>query len=532
MAWSETTRDLFGTVRQAIRESVQLGRQPNLDVTVVVPPAAPPATGARSDALPGVIGEQLGASAAALGVPLRPQVRVEESADVAAPRVLIGGRRVRVVPSELSDALAARGLESSWQSGKDPKSFVAALTTACRVAVERDPSVLIGPDQREALVARARAAGIRDYEDGVLGAALARVVGYGVSVADLPRLRTVLEQHAGLVHTAGELSEIAIDALRPVTVGVSVREANLRAATETGMRRNAFVEMRQRLFADLGVTFPDIEVTVDDELPDLTAVLRLNHVWLAPRPFPTGAGILQIAELVERWLWEQASWFVSLSEVQRTVENLRFAFPDLVSTVQERYSEPQLALFARTFVEERVRVRNPARLMVLLLDAPAASTGRDIVRLAEPARWAELSGDVIPRQLVSYTRQQNNEELARSRPGIVRVDRVRLPADLEAAFDTVPLQEETIREQVSSADFDRLIALAEEQIAGDDPILVAGTQRSRAATRMLLGNQYPEVAVLAAEEYPPSFQLTPTEPVSGSEEAGSTDTARRSGMRG
>jgi type III secretory pathway component EscV len=510
MALGETTRDLFGSVREAFRGGVQLGRRPYLDVTVVLPAAA----GALSQGVVAPsVSAALGTAAAALGVPLRPRVVVEQSGDVAVPRLLIGGRRIRFVSSELSDALAARGLDSAWEPDRESKGFVAAVTTACRVAVERDPSVLIGPGQWEVLVTRARAAGIHDFEDGMLAAALTRVVRNGVSVEDLARLQASLERHDGFVNTAGELSELAIDTLRPPSVGVSMREADLRAATITGMRRNAFVDLRQRLFADLGVTFPDIEVTIDDQLPDHTAVVRLNHVRLAPRPLPTTAGILHIAKLVERCLREKASWFVSLSEVQRTVEDLRFAFPDLVSTVQERYSDPRLALFARTFVEEGVRVRNAARLMVLLLDAPAASIARDVVRLAEPARGAELGGDdIVPQQLVSYARQQINEELARSRPGVVvRASRVRLPADLEAAFDAVPLQEETIREQVSSTDLDRLIDLAEERIARGDPVLVAATQRSRAVARMLLGNQYCEMTVLAAEEYPPVVQLSPIE---------------------
>ncbi|HEX8347864.1 MAG TPA: hypothetical protein VF657_24485, partial [Actinoplanes sp.] len=60
---------------------------------------------------------------------------------------------------------------------------------------------------------------------------------------------------------------------------------------------------------------------------------------------------------------------------------------------------------------------------------------------------------------------------------------------------------------VPAADVQRLVALAEQQAGTPEPALVALTQQSRAVARNLLAGQYPEVAVLAAEEFPTSYRL-------------------------
>jgi type III secretory pathway component EscV len=59
----------------------------------------------------------------------------------------------------------------------------------------------------------------------------------------------------------------------------------------------AFIELRERLFNDLGVSFPDIEVRTDSTVPEQAAVVRLNDVRHAPRPLPD-EGAWQIAAVL------------------------------------------------------------------------------------------------------------------------------------------------------------------------------------------------------------------------------------------
>jgi hypothetical protein len=512
MAPVEKEQDgVFRVLRRAFREGIKAVQRPTLEVAVVVPTAQISASLVSS--LPGAIEQGLSAYAEPLGLPAHFVVEVAPSAHGDADfRVLIGGRAVRVVPGELSDALAARGLTRAALQSGEGEDFAEAVTTACRVAVEWDPSVLVG-NRRDAMLARAWGAGIRNHDDDILATALLEhVVTNGISIADLSPLKVALDEQVDLIETAAELSEIAVEALRPASITISVPEATLRAATLTGMRCDAFADMRDRLFLELGVMFPGIEVEIDDDLPDRTAVTQLNHVRFTPRPLPRDAGVAGIAAVVERQLRNHAAWFVSLAEVRRTVEEVRPALPDLVDTMQERYSDPQLALFARTLVEEGVPVRNAARLMMLLLDTPAGSTGRDLVRLAEPTRGAGPGAErTSPRQLVSFTRQEMNEEATRSKPGIVTVSPARLPAGLDAVLAATPAPDGGSAREADGPVVDQLIDLAEMQIARGDPTLVAATQRSRVIARELLASQYPDVAVLAAEEYAASQRLPPVE---------------------
>ena len=175
-------------------------------------------------------------------------------------------------------------------------------------------------------------------------------------------------------------------------------------------------------------------------------------------------------------------------------------------------------MFARTFVEKRVPVRNVARLMVILLDAPPPSTDYDVVRLAEPSRQTDQRTRLGARGLVSYTRQQINEEAARSRPGLVTVGHIRLPTELDAALTAVPFDDAGINATAGNAAFGRLTVLAEQQLdeacrdgADRRPVLTA-THRARSVASRLLAWQYPEIIVLATEEYPPSHRLPPAHP--------------------
>lgn len=531
---SSTRALAAGSTWQTVRGAFRFARQPALDVTVVVPATALPShtdassrpgqDGARparpGEPSPGAaavreaVARAVAEHAAALGVPARPAVTVTvEGAACEPPQIAFAGRRARVVRAELDEALAAQGLSAGWDRGDDEAGTAAAVAIACRVAIEHDPSVLIGPQQRATLLAKARAAGVSEYGDDVLAAALEQIVTYGMRISGLSRLRGALTEQTGLARSANELAEVAIGVLGGPSIAVTVHEHTLRSATMNTPQPHAFVDMRQRLFNDLGITFPDIEVKTDDGVPEGTAVVRLNDVVHAPRPLPAGACTADIAALLEARLRAQASWFISLTEVHRTIEEMKLALPDLVSSVLDRYSEHQLCLFGRTFVAERVPVRNVGRLMVLLLDVPPPGVTNDLVRLAEPTRLGdERAGRSTPGMLVSYTRQQMNQEAARSQPGLAAVSCTRLPADLDANFSALPISPARVEDDVRPADRDRLMRLAEDLLGQDRPTLVAATQGSRGVARRLLVRQYPEVTVIAAEELPPSHELVRASP--------------------
>ena len=511
MAPTEPQRSGFlRLVRRSFREGFRSAQLPDIGVTVEVPAGGISISTAES--VSKAVQQSLDAAAASLGIPAKFLVQLKPSADAGSnPRMIIAGRPARIVPDELSDALAAQGLTTAALQSGDAEGFAEAVMTACQVAVEWDPSILVATDLRGPVLSRAWLAGIRDIDQDVLASALLdHVIAYGISIADLSLLKAALDNQADLIETPGELAEIAVEALRPRSLTVSVPEAVLRTATLTGTRSDAFRKMPGRLFVDLGITFPPIEVEVDDTLTEQMAVVTLNHVRFNPRPLPRDAGVGHIASVMERQLRNHAGWFVSLAEVRRTIEGVGPALPDMVTLVQERYSDPELAVFARTFVEERVPVRNAARLMMLLLDTPAEGTGRDLARLAEPTRGAGVgTARPLPRQLVSFTRQTINEEATRSKPGIVTAGPARLPADLDAALTATPAAAGWSHDEGDRSVLNRLMDLAQVLVERGDPTLVAATQSSRAAAKDILIRQFPEVAVFAAEEYPPSWRLRP-----------------------
>ncbi|HEX8346842.1 MAG TPA: hypothetical protein VF657_19190, partial [Actinoplanes sp.] len=441
-----TTRSFLESMRHALREVVHFVRAPQLEVTLVLPATArtgdaAPTTRASADA----ISRAVSAAADGLGIQVQPVVEVAFSTGTAVstgtargPAFTFGGRPVRL-PADLGDALAARSEQDAWPRPDHPR-WPDALATVCRVLVERDPRILLGPLQREMLVLRAREAGLADYDDALLAAALGYVVGHGVSLRDLAPLNAALKAQDDVVETAGEFAEVAIETLRPDSIEIRLNPSTLRRTTASGVEQNAFVDVRRRLFARLGVKFPDIDLVAAADVPEGACALRLNHVELQPRPLPDGATVADVALFAERWLHRYAPWFVSLADVRSTVEDLKLALPELVGIVQERHSYPRLTLLTRALVEERVPVRNVGRLMVLLLDAPPAGTQRGVVNFAEPLRGTatENPGAQCPRQLVSYARQLMSEEAARQNPGVVTVRAACLPPDLDATLSAVP----------------------------------------------------------------------------------------------
>jgi hypothetical protein len=496
-----TGRGLLGGLKQmttAVRGAARSSRPPPLPVAVTCPaPGAgvdrPAATGRAVAAVGAMVQGRL----RELGIPGRPVVTVA-LADTDTLGVTVHQRPCRLRPPRLADALAAvEGYDGSL-AGLDEPAWLAAVEAACHVGIECDPSILLGPGQRDALLAAARAVGVQGPDDDLV-AVMEQVVANGVSLGTPSSLAAALATTEPC-NTAAELAEVAIDRLRPPASAVLVAEATLRRATEAGFDPAAFVNMRIRLFSSLGVHFPDLEVAVAHGQPEGTCALRLNSVTTRPVPLPDPAGVDDLARLVERRFREHAAWFVSMGDTQRVIRELRLAVPELVNTVRERYSWPQLTAMARTLVEESVPVRNGARLLGLLLDAPVTGRGRDLVRLAEPHRRGvgDRGDRPTSRQLVAWARQQNAEEQARAMSGLRELPVERPPAELEAELE---------RPERPPGAAARLAGLAERSAATGDSIVVS-TQQTRAVVCDLLARQYPDVPVKASEEFPPWWRLT------------------------
>jgi hypothetical protein len=502
------SHDVEGTRRTALRQGlsriIPAGHARRCVVQVTMPSMRMPRP--ALDACARAVAETVGRHARALGVPARPVVSIDVSDAHTDVGFTVSGHPVRLPTADLPPVLAARSLTDAWADPADPR-WPVAVSVAAGLAIEYDPAVLIGGPRAQALVRRARDAGVPShYDDDLVAAALRYVVGNGVSVADLAPVVAALRAHTRTVSTAGQLAEIAIDALNPPCVQVGVSRPTLRRITAGGLHRDAFVDMRRRLFVELGVTFPDIALRETADLPDGQCSLRLNHVVAQWRPLRPEGSVVDLADAVAERLRRHAAWFVSMTDVRETVAELESALPTLVDVVRDRHSWPQLSLLTRALIQERVPVRNAARLMILLLDAPPSGHGRDRVRFSEPVRGQSRDDDgQCPRELVSYARKQMAEEHARMRPNVTSMDAERLPGDLDDALKAARTDGGILVGAVEPSAALRLFRQAEHHASTGKP-MVAATPHSRAVAACLLAAQFPDVPVLAAEEYPPSYQ--------------------------
>ncbi|SDM10507.1 hypothetical protein SAMN05660642_01678 [Geodermatophilus siccatus] len=495
--------------RRVFREAVRIAQLPRLDVRLVT---APPTTGpADTDAAASRVADVLRVRMAELGVPGVPVVQVALEPGAEFPRLHIAGQPCRIPQDRLAAALAPTGPVQGADGDDDDQAgadWPTEVATACQVAVEWDPSVVIGPPQRAALVSAVRKAGMTAHAPDVLGAALQAVVANGVSCRDTAAVVRVLETAQGGASTDAELAEVLIAGLSPGVVLVGLPQRLLREMTRDEVDPETFSRMRVRLYEELGLRVPDIDIRIDPRVPDGCCTVRLHHTAFRPQRLPEPVTIEALAAAVESRVREHAWWFVHLDEVHSTVDQVRLALPELVGAVTDRYSEVQLAVLARTLLAEAVPLRNPPRLMVLLLDVPAMGSGRDVVRLAEPHRSEpeRPAPRPSPGQVLSYARQQVLEERTRTEPGLrdVVVDQVpdRPRAGNAGALhrgrpaDTPPGFVNALLEQAARA-------------VGSEWGLVAASQAERDVAHRLLHWQYPEVAVRVSQEFPPTYRLRP-----------------------
>jgi hypothetical protein len=97
----------------------------------------------------------------------------------------------------------------------------------------------------------------------------------------------------------------------------------------------------------------------------------------------------------------------------------------------------------------------------------------------------------------------------RGQAGLVAVERRGCPATGHG-LQRVPLSPARV-ERRRPADLGLLMSLAEDQVGEDQPTWSA-RPKFRGVARRLLVRQYPEVAVIAAEEFAPSYRLLPMRP--------------------
>jgi hypothetical protein len=253
--------------------------------------------------------------------------------------VLLGGRPVAVVPVA--------------ESGRD--DWAEAVTEATDRALLRRLPLLLG-------------AGTADLPSGSTGdreppdALAAYLLANGVSVA---RAQAAQDSAAsGIPAGTCELGELLIDQRVPREVLVQASSATLRQVS--GPRPDDLVRAREHLFVETGLQFPDVRLSVTDDAPG-TVRFRLNDVTLT-RKLGAAAGWSEVVDALAAELTAYRSWFVRVSDVTQSLDQLEGSMPDLVRLSTRCHSRPLLAACLRALLRRGGSVRNLPRVLWLLLE--------------------------------------------------------------------------------------------------------------------------------------------------------------------
>lgn len=153
--------------------------------------------------------------------------------------------------------------------------------------------------------------------------------------------------------------------------------------------RPVAVEVRERIFEDLGVPLPAPRIGIRQALKGREVLVSLHEVPAAAIVVASGATDEQAASWIRDRVLDlirpRAADFLGLAEVQRLLDELEpFAQPAVRHVVPKPMSLVLLTDVLRRLVRERVSVRDLAGILEGL--STVAPTEKDAVRLAEHAR--------------------------------------------------------------------------------------------------------------------------------------------------
>ena len=293
------------------------------------------------------------------------------------------------------------------------KQHPAALLGSQQVAVYRDRLAALTVDLDQPLA---------DWppDDAWLQWVLAAVLNLRISVADTARVAKVLSMGLAKKRSQEDVVEDLIVALSPDGIEIQLHPDYLRQITtaDSGQGQDNFALMRDGLFYELGIRYPDFRFVVGNGLFPNQFRFKLNHLTTMPR---TGLvpdqclanetserlGLLNIegravlnpansnecsvistaarssAESAGLATWdaigylilsfaaelrEHSRCFVHVDAISRVLEDAKQVFPALVNAAQARFRIQQITRLLRTLVTEQISFRNLRLILESLLD--------------------------------------------------------------------------------------------------------------------------------------------------------------------
>ncbi|NLF67035.1 MAG: FHIPEP family type III secretion protein [Chloroflexi bacterium] len=512
---------------------------------------------------------------ARLGVPGEPAVALSALAEGSSQsqflRLSVGG-----APCRYPDRLLARvysfltatplqppNLEriAGWLEGPaeagEPSRLARFLETACPAILALDPACLLAREQLDAYLAA--------LPDGSPSSALPpetlleilrELLHLRLSLRDRERIGTIIHKSATAGSPPDEIAEALIVALRPEVVIVTLPPAGLQQLRALVPEESPFTLMRDGLYYELGMRYPDFRLVPDPDLPPHSFAVQINDVvglpWAGLR-----AGEILVNKSVERLrlpgtdgvesqnpanddeaalvtaeekegleqagmtTWDALGYLIlcfsrELREASAALFDQNLAaelcyqlgevFPALNEALSGRFGLAFITRVLRRLLAEQISIRNLRQIAELILsfDTIVADSRRLIIfdnRLPLPE---PLSGPAEPEMMAAYVRTGMKELISHK---MTRGQNTLPVLLLEPA-----LEEALVEQSLDAEAIDRLLAAVREEMGGyspgaaDRPAILTDVG-VRAHLARLLAPEFPDVPVLAYQELSPAMNL-------------------------
>ena len=384
-------------------------------------------------------------------------------------------------------------------SGLPAEDWARNMVSSVDYALLRRPSFLLDAPLAEQHAARLQASMSDDWRDSYRGVP-AYLLDNGISLPGEDQL----DAPRGLrqCDSAAEIGELLIDRLASPEIVVEVAEATLRNTPVDAAA--ALVSVREALYTQTGVQFPDVRIVPTDQPPHVVAI-HLNHVRLPEFRVAEESGWQDVVPALGGILRAFAPWFLHVGDVRTARTQLGDVLPDLISLSRSLYPDPLLSACLRSLMVHGDSIRNLPRILWLLLEAGAIDPADDRVLLAESPH--------LPSAGTAPVVQRDPELLASALRKVVAEDAWRVGAP-GPGDPCVCLPSEVERSLIEPADADAL-AHAERQAVAmlssvDRPFQVAAhSARALRPLRYALLALPEPPRVVASQELPLDQEMQP-----------------------
>lgn len=520
-----------------------------------------------------------------LGVPGEAQVEIVASRadDDRWMRVVINGRRcgysdqlvqrvLSYVNGVVHDPYSASSDVLAWLTASEDVERVSGFVgLLCREAIVLQPDVLLGVEQlnayREMLPVSADASTWFSNVD-TLHAILSRVLRLRISLADRQAVAAHLDQAQQSNRSIEDTVEDVVAALLPQAIEVRLPADELYDLTTryADDEHDEFVLLRDGLFYELGLRYPEFRFTPASELGANSFAFTINHVRTLPRiglradqclvndsverlrligidavaaANPANRNEAALIALADRDkaeraglnTWDQLGYlvlclsselrahsicFVDRGFATRCLDQLSHAFPDLVGVARDQLSVEQITRVFRALVAEEISIRNMRRVLeqVINFDFIIADPGKYIIfddrlpiheTIQEDVQHLAAYARMGMSRYIShkYTRGQNTLIVYLLDPAI----------EQRLATGGVLQIDGTLDSHLSASEQDAIV----NAVRAEAGALPAGTSMptiltsidARLAMRSLIAAELPYLPVLAYNELAPDLNIQP-----------------------